>query len=70
MRHAVLTPQFVALIVAGLGFFFAAGTVTPLLPRFVKGPLGGSDVAVGVAGGMFAAGALSIRPMAGRLGDK
>jgi MFS family permease len=69
-KSAVLTPQFVALIIAGLGFFFAAGTTTPLLPRFVRGPLASGDVAVGVTGGVFAVGALIIRPTAGRLGDR
>jgi MFS family permease len=42
----------------------------PVLPRFVKGPLGGSNVAVGFVAGAFSVSAVILRPFAGRLGDR
>jgi MFS family permease len=42
----------------------------PVLPRFVKGPLGGSDVAVGFVAGAFSVTAVVLRPFAGRFGDR
>lgn len=49
--------------------FLAIGAVLPVLPRYVKGPVGGSDVAVGVVVGAFAISAVIGRPIAGRLAD-
>jgi predicted MFS family arabinose efflux permease len=66
----VLTPAFVLLIAAGLCYFLGLGMTTPVLPRYVEGPLGGGGVAVGVAVGAFAFGAVGCRPLAGRLGDR
>lgn len=44
--------------------------IFPVLPRFVKGPLGGSNVAVGVVAGAFSVSAILLRPIAGRFGDR
>lgn len=44
--------------------------IFPVLPRFVKGPLGGSNVAVGFVAGAFSVSAVLLRPFAGRLGDR
>jgi predicted MFS family arabinose efflux permease len=66
----VLTPAFSLLIAAGLAYFIGLGMTTPVLPRYVEGPLGGGGVAVGVAVGAFAFGAVGCRPIAGRLGDR
>lgn len=49
--------------------FLAIGAVLPVLPRYVKGPIGGSDVAVGIVIGAFAFSAVVGRPIAGRLAD-
>lgn len=49
--------------------FLAVGAVLPVLPRYVKGPVGGGDVAVGVVIGAFAISAVIGRPIAGRLAD-
>ncbi|MGK2938337.1 MAG: MFS transporter, partial [Solirubrobacteraceae bacterium] len=61
---------------AGLGVwlatllgFLAIGAVLPVLPRYVKGPVGGGDVAVGIVVGAFAISAVIGRPIAGRLAD-
>ncbi|MGN6664563.1 MAG: MFS transporter [Solirubrobacterales bacterium] len=47
----------------------AVGSVLPVLPRYVRGPLGSSDLAVGVVIGSYAATGLLLRPVAGRLAD-
>jgi len=62
----------------GSGSVFAAtllnmlsvGAALPVLPRFVKGPIGGSDVEVGLVIGAFAFAAIIVRPLAGRWGDR
>lgn len=47
----------------------AVGSVLPVLPRYVRGPLGSSDLAVGVVIGSYAITGLLLRPVAGRLAD-
>ena len=42
----------------------------PVVPRYVDKQLGGNDVAVGVAVGALAVGAILLRPLAGRIGDR
>jgi MFS family permease len=45
------------------------GSVLPVLPRYVHGPLGHGNVAVGIVVGSYAATGLLLRPVAGRLAD-
>ena len=66
----LVTARFVALGLAALAYFFAEGLLVPAVPRYVAGPLGGGDVAVGVAVGAFNLTALVLRPWAGRLADR
>ena len=47
----------------------AVGAVLPVLPRYVHGPLGAGNVAVGVVIGSYAVTGLLLRPVAGRLAD-
>jgi len=47
----------------------AVGAVLPVLPRYVHGPLGAGDIAVGVVIGCYAVTGLLLRPFAGRLAD-
>jgi MFS family permease len=47
----------------------AVGSVLPVLPRYVHGPLDSSDLAVGVVIGSYAVTGLLLRPVAGRLAD-
>jgi MFS family permease len=47
----------------------AVGSVLPVLPRYVRGPLDSSDLAVGVVVGSYAVTGLLLRPIAGRLAD-
>jgi MFS family permease len=69
-RPTLLTPRFLAISGATLAFFLADGVLLPVVPRFVEGPLGGSDLAVGLSIGAFGISALLLRPWAGRLGDR
>ena len=55
-----------AVTVLGL---LSVGAVIPVLPRYVKGPLGEGDVAVGFIIGAFAFTGLAARPLAGHLAD-
>lgn len=55
---------------ATLVTFLAIGAVLPILPRYVKGPLDGGDVAVGLAIGSFAFTAMVGRPIGGRIADR
>jgi len=50
--------------------FVAIGAVLPVLPRYVKGPVGAGDVAVGIVIGCFAFAAVFGRPIGGRLADR
>jgi MFS family permease len=45
------------------------GSVLPVLPRYIHGPLGAGDVAVGVVIGAYAITGLLLRPVAGRFAD-
>jgi MFS family permease len=56
-------------VVTGLGLL-AVGATLPVLPRYVSGPLDGSDFEVGIVTGAFAITGLACRPLAGRLADQ
>jgi MFS family permease len=60
---------FPVLCLAALLEFLGVGIAIPTLPRFISQDLGLGDLAVGLAVGIFAMGALGIRPLAGRWGD-
>jgi len=47
----------------------AVGAVLPVLPRYIRGPLDSTDLAVGVVIGSYAVTGLLLRPVAGRLAD-
>ena len=66
----LLTPRFILVVTVGLCYFMALGMLLPVVPLFVKHRLLGNDVAVGVAVGAFAVGAVLLRPFAGRIGDR
>ena len=59
----------VGVFVAALLAFLGLGAVLPVLPQYVKGPIGAGDVAVGVVTGAFAFTAVLCRPVAGRIAD-
>jgi MFS family permease len=60
---------FVGVFAATLMGFLAIGAVLPILPRYVRGPVGAGDVAVGIVTGAFAFTAVIGRPIGGRLAD-
>lgn len=66
----LLTPAFVALTLSDLAYFTAAGILLAATPLFVTGPLGGSELGVGVAMGSFSLSTLLLRPWAGRWTDR
>jgi predicted MFS family arabinose efflux permease len=68
-REPLLTPAFVRLALADLGYFTAAGVAIYTLPAFVTGPVGSDEAGAGLAFGAFAVTALVLRPFAGRLSD-
>jgi MFS family permease len=47
----------------------AVGSVLPVLPRYIHGPLDSGDIAVGIVIGAYAVTGLLLRPVAGRLAD-
>jgi len=60
---------FAGIFIATLLALLAVGAVLPVLPHYVKGPLGAGNVAVGVVIGAFAFTGIVGRPLAGRLAD-
>jgi MFS family permease len=66
----LLTPRFLTVVASGLAYFLSLGMLLPVVPLYIAGPLGGSELAVGVVVGAFAAGAVVVRPWAGRVGDR
>jgi MFS family permease len=69
-RPTLLTPRFLALAVATLAYFTGDGILIAALPRYVAGPLGAGNVAVGLVVGAFSVTAFLCRPWAGSLGDR
>lgn len=69
-NERLLTLRFVTVVASGLFYFVSLGMLLPVVPKFVEGPLGGSDLAVGILVGSFSIGAVLVRPFAGRIGDR
>ncbi|HLM17217.1 MAG TPA: MFS transporter, partial [Acidimicrobiia bacterium] len=66
----LMTARFVVVIISGFCYFSAMGAMLPVIPRYVDKRLGGDDIAVGIAVGALAVGAILLRPIAGRIGDR
>ncbi|MGH2721087.1 MAG: MFS transporter [Actinomycetota bacterium] len=66
----LLTPAFLLVTVATCLYFLSIGMALPVLPRYVAGPLAGSNLAVGIVAGAFGLSAVLMRPLAGRLSDR
>jgi len=65
----LLSARFVLVVASGLCYFTALAMLTPVLPLYVEKSLGQGSVAVGIAVGAFAVGAIALRTYAGWLGD-
>jgi MFS family permease len=66
----LVTPAFVALAVATLAFFVAAGIVLPVAPTFAAHVLGADELGVGIAIASFSIAALLMRPIVGWSSDR
>src|SRR3954447_17344650 len=66
----LMTARFVVVMISGFCYFSAMGAMLPVIPRYVDKRLGGNDIAVGLAVGALAVGAIMLRPIAGRIGDR
>jgi MFS family permease len=60
----------VGIFLAALLAFLAIGAALPVLPAYVRGPLGSNDLAVGIVVGAFAITSVVCRPLAGREADR
>jgi len=69
-RERAVARAIAGVFAASLAVFLSIGAVLPVLPRYVHGPIGAGDVAVGVVVGAFAVTAIVARPWAGRLADE
>jgi MFS family permease len=67
MRRPVAA--FAGIFAVTLLGLLSVGAVIPVLPRYVKGPLGEGDFVVGFVVGAFAFTGLAARPLAGHLAD-
>ena len=69
-KSPLLTPHFVAVALASLAYFTGDGILIAAVPRFVAGPLGAGNIAVGIVVGAFSVSAFFLRPWVGGLGDR
>lgn len=69
-RPQLVTAPFVLVVLSTFAYFLCVGMLLPTMPRFIEGPLGGTDIAVGLSGGVFSLAAVVLRPFAGRAGDR
>jgi MFS family permease len=69
-KTPLLTPHFVAVALASLAYFTGDGILIAAVPRFVAGPLGAGNIAVGIVVGAFSVSAFFLRPWVGGLGDR
>jgi MFS family permease len=68
-RARIFTLPFTLVVSSGLCYFTALAMLTPVLPDYVEKSMGHGSIAVGIAVGAFAVGAIMLRPFAGRIGD-
>ncbi|HET6830179.1 MAG TPA: MFS transporter, partial [Solirubrobacterales bacterium] len=66
---AGLGGTFAALFAVTLLVLLSIGATLPVLPQYVKGPIGSTDLAVGIVTGAYALTGLACRPLAGTVAD-
>ena len=69
-RPPLITLRFATVVASGILYFLSIGVVIPAIPRYVKHRLDGGDLAVGIVVGALFVGAVVLRPLAGRIGDR
>jgi MFS family permease len=66
----LITKPFVIVTLTAFAFFMYIGTLVPLVPLFIEGPLKGGELALGLNVAVFALAAVFARPLLGRLADR
>lgn len=66
----LITRPFVVVTVAAFAFFMYIGTLLPLIPLYIEGPLGRGEFGVGLNAAVFAIAAVAARPVLGRLANR
>ncbi|MFT7327775.1 MAG: MFS family permease, partial [Ilumatobacter sp.] len=66
----LITKPFVTVSLSAFAFFMYIGTLVPLVPLFIEGPLKGGELALGLNAAVFAIAAVFARPLLGRLADR
>lgn len=66
----LITRPFVIVTLSAFAFFMYIGTLVPLVPLFVEGPLDGGEIGLGLNAAVFAIAAILARPALGRLADR
>ena len=69
MKQRPAIAAFAGIFVVTMLGLLAVGATLPVLPRYVKGPIGSTDLAVGIVSGAFAFTGLAFRPIAGHIAD-
>lgn len=69
MKRRPALAAFAGVFVVTMLGLLAVGATLPVLPRYVKGPIGSTDLAVGIVTGAFAVTGLAFRPLAGHIAD-
>ena len=69
-QRRLATPAFSTVVLSTFAYFLAVGTVLPILPLYIEGPLAGDSATVGLALGSSSFAALALNIWAGRLGDR
>ncbi len=69
-RRRLVTWVFARVMLVNFGYFLSLGIMNPVLPRYIAGPLGGSNLSVGIGVGSFTIVSLLLRPWSGRIGDR
>jgi len=69
-EERLITKPFVVVSLSAFAFFMYIGTLVPLVPLFIEGPLKGGELALGLNAAVFALAAVFARPLLGRLADR
>src|SRR5262245_40535413 len=66
----LVSKPFIAVTAAALAFFTYVGMLVPIVPTFIDDELGAGEIGVGLSLATFAAAAICVRPLIGRLGKR
>ena len=66
----LITKPFLAVTAAAAAFFVYVGILVPIIPTFIDDELGAGEIGVGLSLASFAAAAICVRPVIGRLVER